>query len=525
MSPRRFRMRAEKGRRRLSRRVRRRFRSLDKRRLIPITALITVVLALAGFFTGLFGSSQPAQPLHPAGATIFGIHEPNSWRVNYPRVTPDQVADLISDLHGESHRYPIDWQYVEPNPPTGGSHQYDFSVYDRMYDADVARGVRPLIIVTNAPSWAWAPDIPRAGQPNGFPPGPNHFDDWAAFCAEVAKRYPKAIGIEVWNEPNFNAFWGLSTPEGQPDPAKYTAVLAAAYHAIKDQSPSMKVLGGALAPFGPGETGGRVPLTQFLNGMLDAGAAQDMDALSFHTYADNPTLSGPKLFSWAVNLARSAEQSNGVHLPLWLTEVGVTTTGPAAFTPAAQATALTTFTSWVQTQPDIDAFFVHALTEPTANDQDSEKGFALVSGDAYPFSPKPAFFALRSAVTQPPPPNPSSPLGALHLKLGGRPVQRLAHSGRIVVKARCDSTCTAKATGRLRVAGEGKALHARLGVAQDLLPAKTSGRFALVLDKKARRALRDRLARGSKAKARISVAAKDAYGSNVAEAISIRLRS
>jgi len=526
MSPRRLGIRADLRRRRLIRKVRRRFRSLDARRLIPITAVITVVLALTGFFAGLFGSSQPAQPLHPAGATIFGIHEPNSWRVNYPRVTPDQVADMISELHGESHRFPLDWQYVEPNPPTGGKHHYDFTVYDRMYDADVARGIRPLILVTNAPSWAWAEDVPRAGQPNGFPPGPDHMGDWGAFCAEVAKRYPKAIGIEVWNEPNFNVFWGLTTPQAQPDPVKYTQVLAAAHDAIKDADPAMKVIGGALAPFGPGETGGRVPLTQFLGGMLDAGAAHDMDALSIHAYADNPGLSGPKLFSWAVNFARSTEASHDVHLPLWLTEVGVTTTGPAAFTPDAQAAALTTFTAWVQTQPDIDAFYVHALTEPTTDDQNSEKGFALVSGDSYPFDPKPAYFALRTAVTQPSPAkNPDSPLGALHLKLRGRHVQHLSKRGRIVVKARCDSTCTAKATGRLRVAGRGRPLHARLGVTQVSIPDGKRGRFALVVGPHARQALKARLARGSRAKARVSVAAKDAYGSNAAEAISIKLRS
>jgi hypothetical protein len=485
-----------------------------------------VVLAVAGFFSGLFGSNESEQPLNAAGATIFGIHEPNSWRVDYPRVTPDQVGELVADLHGESHRYPLDWQYVEPNAPSGGVHHYDFSAYDRMYQADVARGIRPLIIVTNAPSWSWAGGIPRSGQPYGFPPGPDHLDDWGAFCAEVAKRYPRAIGIEVWNEPNSSGFWGMGSAQEMPDPARYTQILAAAYQSIKAQDPSMNVIGGALAPFGPGETGGRVPIRNFLLGMLDAGAANDMDALSFHTYAGDTSLTGPALFSWAVDLVRSAEQARGVHLRLWLTEVGVTTTGPSAFSPAGQAQALVDFTNWVQKQPEIDAFYIHALTEPTQNENDAEKGFALVSGDSYPFTPKPAFEALRKAVTVPPTPaSPGSAKGALHLKLRGHRVQRLSHGHRIVVRARCDRTCTAKASGRLRVAKKGRALRARLAVAQVSIPAGKRSSFKLAVDQAASRVLRARLAHGSIVRARISVAAKDASGSNDAEAISVSLRS
>ena len=485
-----------------------------------------MVLAVAGFFSGLFGSHEPKQPLNAAGATIFGIHEPNSWRVNYPQVTPDQVAGLIADLHGESHRYPIDWQYVEPNAPSGGVHQYDFSTYDAMYRADVAKGIRPLIFVTNAPSWAWASDIPRSGQPYGFPPGPDHLDDWGAFCAEVAKRYPKAIGIEVWNEPNSSGFWGLGSPQEMPDPAQYTQVLAKAYQSIKAENPAMNVIGGALAPFGPGEAGTRVAIRDFLTGMLAAGAADDMDALSFHTYAGDTSVSGPALFSWAVKLVRSAEEARGVHLRLWLTEVGATTTGPSALSPDGQADALVSFTKWVQTQPDIDAFYVHALTEPTQNQGDAEKGFALVSGDAYPFTPKPAFDALRKAVAAPPPPStPGSALGALHLKLRGHRTQRLSHGHRIVVRARCDRTCTAKASGRLQVAQKGRVLRARLAVAQVSIPGGKRGRFNLVIDAPTRRVLRHRLARGSAARARISVAAKDDSGNNDVKTISVSLRS
>jgi hypothetical protein len=47
-----------------------------------------------------------------------------------------------------------------------------------------------------------ASEMPRYDQPHGIPPGAAHLDDWRAFLAPAARRYPQALGFEIWNEPD-----------------------------------------------------------------------------------------------------------------------------------------------------------------------------------------------------------------------------------------------------------------------------------------------------------------------------------
>jgi hypothetical protein len=315
--------------------------------------------------------------------------------VNSPAVTPNEVAGLISSLQADSHRWQLDWQDVEVTPPVDGVHKYDFSTYDRMYNADLADGIRPLIFLVNAPSWAWAADVPRVGQGWGFPPDASHMSDWRAFCAAVAGHYPKAVGLEIWNEPNYPRFWGRGFPQQMPNPAGYTDLLKNAYQAIKSENPNMRVVGGALSPLDSGGPVGSIPLREFAEELFADGGANYMDAFSIHSYPRNPTLSGPRLFEWAIDQARAAEAAAGVDKQLWLTEFGITTSGPTGVSRDKQAKSLTDFVNWVGQQADIGAYYVHTLTEETQDETNAEKGFALLSGASYPFSPKPAFEALQ----------------------------------------------------------------------------------------------------------------------------------
>ena len=61
--------------------------------------------------------------------------------------------------------------------------------------------------------------------------------------------------------------------EPTPDPAAYTALLAASYEAIEAARPSMKVVGGALAPRGLYGTGA-ISGPDFLRAMYAAGRSR-----------------------------------------------------------------------------------------------------------------------------------------------------------------------------------------------------------------------------------------------------------
>jgi hypothetical protein len=181
--------------------------------------------------------------------------------------------------------------------------------------------------------------------------------DFAAWSADVARRFPYVHDFVVGNEPNLNRFW---MPQFGPDgedvaaPA-YEALLAQAYDAIKAVHPLSTVYGGALAPRGvdkPNTGRDTHSPTAFL---LDLGAAYRasgrlvpiMDAFAFHPYADAsnvpPTFAHPtstaigiadydKLVS-LLGQAFDGTAQRGSTLPILYDEFGVESQIPAAKEP------------------------------------------------------------------------------------------------------------------------------------------------------------------------------------------------
>ena len=102
--------------------------------------------------------------------------------------------------------------------------------------------------------------------------------DWMAGIAAAG-----ADAIEVWNEPNIDREWQL----GYISPQAYTNLLCTAYRAIKAANPSTAVISAAPSPtgsFGGGcqPNGGNCDDLPFLQGMVNAGAAQCMDYIGAH---------------------------------------------------------------------------------------------------------------------------------------------------------------------------------------------------------------------------------------------------
>lgn len=117
--------------------------------------------------------------------------------------------------------------------------------------------------------------------------GGGYIQQFAQYLGDVAALGPDAI--EVWNEPNLWREW----PEGQISGANYTAMLAAAYNAIKSRNGGVMVISGALAPTGAeGAFPGRVVNDdRFLQEMVNAGALQFMDCVGLHY---NEGIIGPR---------------------------------------------------------------------------------------------------------------------------------------------------------------------------------------------------------------------------------------
>jgi hypothetical protein len=318
-------------------------------------------------------------PDTPAGK-LFGFND-NSIRAR--QISAADSARLTAGAGANVQRLAFDWRWAEPERDT-----YRLSDYDAIYREMTARGVRPLFILIYAPSWALDPseacDQWRADC--RVPPGRAHYGEWREIAALIARRYPDAAGLEVWNEPNELSFWRPA-----PDPARYAEILREAYDAVKAVNPALPIVGGAMTNRQARE-GANIAMGTFLQGVYRAGGRGHMDAIGFHPYPWALTNELLRKSVAEVRAVRDAAGDSG--LPLWATEVGLSTTGPAPFrfSEEQQAVGLVSIYRELMAMPDVQAVMVHTLLGADLDPSISrEPGYGIVRPDR---SPKPAYCAL-----------------------------------------------------------------------------------------------------------------------------------
>ncbi len=123
---------------------------------------------------------------------------------------------------------------------------------------------------------------------------------FASYAASIARSLPRLRLFVIGNEPNINRYWLPQFNLDGSDAAAqaYEALLAQTYDALKDVSPKIQVIGGALSPHGgddPTSTRLTHSPTAFITDMgaayLTSGrTAPIMDALAFHPYEDNSSI-------------------------------------------------------------------------------------------------------------------------------------------------------------------------------------------------------------------------------------------
>jgi hypothetical protein len=291
----------------------------------------------------------------------------------------------------------VPWSSVEAS-----SGQWNWQAYDQQYAAIVAAGLRPLVVVYAAPCWA-RPSTACSSSYTG-PPDPAWDGVWYDFVSRVAARYPAAIGIEIWNEPNLDTmFWPHA------DPARYSVLLHEAYIAIKNIRPTMPVVSGGLI-LTPAIAGiscgpGGCLSGAFLQGMYAAGAAQWMDALGVHIYPDDlnasfvPTVWDPTAMTrWLSDVSAVRVAAGVSSQPIWITEMGVSTSTqpgwPVAATPAQQASYLLAMARSAEADPNVAVAIIHGLEDQNAGATDAvETGFGVFTATG---TPKPAACALSA---------------------------------------------------------------------------------------------------------------------------------
>lgn len=301
------------------------------------------------------------------------------------RASPEQTAAAAEGTGAGIYRLTFDWRHAEPARDV-----YRWENYDRVYRVMRERGIKPLLILMWAPRWAWD-NFTMCSYDCRLPPRRKELGEWREIAALLATRYPGAAGIEIWNEPNEVTFW-----QPRPDAARYAELLAEAHRAIKHVNAKMPVISGGIAHRVLSQNGS-VASMEYARQVLQNGGGRHMDALGIHPYAPTGEID---TLRWIVDGMRSVRDRAGAgRIPLWVTEIGLTTTGSRTgqlyADEARQAEGLAATYRELRSAPDIGRVIFHTLIDPLDDPANPEAGFGIVRGD---LSRKPAYCALRREV-------------------------------------------------------------------------------------------------------------------------------
>ena len=210
-------------------------------------------------------------------------------------------ADDAQRVGATTIRTTLLWTCTEPVAPlVAGRHVYRTDPSGQLgrlktaYDLLLARGIRMVVVVADAPPWARDAAGPACADDTGArwePPTPDHYADYAALVTEVARRFPQLQAIEAWNEPNYARFWWPA-----PDPAAYAQLLVTTRSALRAAAPAMPLLSAGLMgfrmPAGTADGGGAVSYDRFLRTLYRRAGAGAFDGIAIHPYLRNQTQDG-----------------------------------------------------------------------------------------------------------------------------------------------------------------------------------------------------------------------------------------
>lgn len=319
-----------------------------------------------------------AEPTTPA----FGFNE--GWRERPDLLDEGQAAGA------DTNRFVVSWMSVQPRRDVSR-----WDLYDPIYDSMLEAGARPVLVLISAPCWAQAapPGPCREEREAARPPARRHVADFARFAAAAAKRYPEALAIEIWNEPNSGAFWRAR----RPDPALYAEMLAAARRAVGRDRSDLPVVSGGLAPFGSTRDD-HFAAHEFLDRVYRATPGSSgaiADAIAVHPYPGDGRTPTRRVRTLLAQAKAVQIRHGDAHTPLWVTEVGLSTSSAERVSELGQARGLVAIYEILRRVPGVPVVLFHRLTDLREGPSSPESGWGVLEAGG---AAKPAYCSLAGAV-------------------------------------------------------------------------------------------------------------------------------
>ena len=234
--------------------------------------------------------------IDPLPASVASAESPFGVMTHFQQYMNTDVIPLLG-IAGIRHvRDEQLWQAIEPN----GGGTRDYSAFIPYMAALATAGIDPLLIADFAnPNYDGGNTPYTAAGVAGY----------ASYAADLAQRWQAQVGtLEIWNEYNGTCCQGTATSNR---PEYYTAMLSATYRAIKAESPTTAVLGGATV---------LVPVPYFQQMFAD-GLYDMLDGYCVHPYY-SPAEAVPRYFE-NFRAVEASYRGSGTAKPIWATECGL----------------------------------------------------------------------------------------------------------------------------------------------------------------------------------------------------------
>lgn len=297
------------------------------------------------------------------GANIHLVqrYDPSLW---------DAVVTQASTDGVQIAREEFNWNVIEPVDNT-----FDFTAYDSAVQSYTDSGIDVMGLLTYSSSFAAASQFDAPS-----------LTAWSDYVGTVAEHYAGDITYwEIWNEPNYTAFWTGSITD-------YAALITESAVAIKAANPDAKIVLGGLSGADADW------LDQLYDELSDPSI---IDVVAVHPYrviGDSYTYSPETATNGLNNLVTDLgsvlavmNRHDQTEPAIWLTEVGWPT-DTAGVDEATQAEYLTRLYTLAFSVPRLEKVFWY-------NWSDDSSSFGLYNSDLTPKSAAGAFTFMQTYLT------------------------------------------------------------------------------------------------------------------------------
>ncbi len=310
---------------------------------------------------------------------IRGVCQDLAWD------SPNQVSRIIELMAAagvEWVRMPFRWNMLEPS-----REQFKWTVHDSIANQLRNNNIEIAGHILSVPTWANGKsrdNVPADVWPDVYPP--RNVNDFANFTYTLTNHYRGQIDTWImFNEPNIKTFW-----QPAPNVAEYVRLLRAGYYAAKYANPQSVVVGGALAGNGVYMGWEEVESRYFLESMYNEGAEGYFDVMSIHPYV-HPVTSNVFILQRYINDTRAVMTRYGDSRPIWVDEIGWSTTPNAWGGPTASEEQVASWVTTVFTRlTGVDKIFWYNFKDIGTDPNNLEHHFGLLH---YDLSLKPGYKA------------------------------------------------------------------------------------------------------------------------------------